>query len=434
MRAKEFLLEYNRQKTVQMMGPQIVNAFMTGGDKRTYEFYNTTYQDAQGNPNTQRILDDVLTNLENADPTPNKIYTPWLAREYAKGNIKRQEDAIVWAPTYLAKYDRAKRRSDFRQDAKDIMRLTFTQFANIMSNYVEPAAPIKDRGKVEQVFKDANVRVLVPHDEQAACYYGQGTMWCTAATQGRNYYEQYARQGKLYILLPQQPKYDGEKYQLHFASGQFMDEEDEPVDITDLLSVRFPELLPFFMEREPSMRGLVVFAEDKVLNDIATKIQELAHDFISEMIIEWEMNDDSFREWQWEEAINMGLVTEKMLDELSEDQIWDIIHENDKINDYGDYNPDARYTVKLLQNSIDLSPREIKQFAAQMASEEYDGDGEPVHISEMDELFKFAVEQYFGGGGYGSTRSRGNNDHGLSEWLYKHIQVKADGTVKYIPR
>lgn len=427
MRASEFLLEYNRQKTVQMMGPQIVNAFMTGGDKRTYETHKTTYQDAQGNPNSQKILDDILTNLENADPTPNKIYTPWLAREYAKGNIKRIEDAIVWGPTYLAKYDRAKKRSDFRPDAKDIMRLTFTQFANIISNYVEPAAPIKDRGQAKEIYKDANVRVIVPENEQAACYYGQGTRWCTAATQGSNYYDRYARQGKLYILLPQQPKYDGEKYQLHFASGQFMDEEDEPVSIGDLLTVRFPELLPFFIEREPSMRGLVVFAEDKVLNDIGTKIQELAHDYVSEMIIEWEMNDYTFRDWQFEEAQKMGIIDPET---MSEDEIWDIIHDNDKINDYSDYNPEAKDIVKRMYNAIDLSPREIKDFAQQMASEEYDGDGEPIHISEMDEVFKFAVEQYFGISGY----SRNRDDYGLAEWLYKHVEVKADGTVKYIPK
>ena len=305
MRAKEFLLEYNRQKTIQMMGPQLVNAFVTGGDRRNYERFSNTYQDAQGNPNSERIIQDLLNNLENADPTPNKIYVPWLAREYIKGNIKRIEDAIVWGPTYLAKYDRAKKRADFRQDAKDIMRLTYTQFANIISNYVEPAAPIKDKGQAAQVFKDATVRVIVPNDEQAACYYGQGTRWCTAATQGRNYYQNYARQGKLYILLPQQPQYDGEKYQLHFASGQFMDEEDEPVSIDDLLTVRFPELLPFFMEREPSIRNLVVFTDDEVLSNIASRIKELAFEFIDEQLFEWETNDDTFREWQWEEAIKM---------------------------------------------------------------------------------------------------------------------------------
>lgn len=431
MRAKEFLIEYNRQKTIQMMGPQIVNAFTTGGDKRTYEFYNTTYQDNAGNPNTERILNDVLTSLEGADPTPNKIYMPWIAREYAKGNIKRIEDAIVWLPTHLATYDRAKRRQDFRQDAKDIMRLTFTQFSTIMSNYEPPPEPIKDRGQAKQVYKDANVRVIVPEDQQAACYYGQGTMWCTAATRGSNYYERYARQGKLYILLPQQPRYDGEKYQLHFASGQFMDEEDEPIDLPDLLDVRFPQLLPFFMENEPSMKTLVVFADDQVLSNIGNRIQELANEFISETITEYELNDETFLEWQWEEALRMGIIDPETMDE---DAMWEIIRDNDKINDYMDYNPDARYSYNLLRNSVNLSPREMKKFAQQMASEEYDGDGEPVDITEMDELYKFAVQQYFGGSGYGSSRSRGNDDLGLASWIYKHIQIQKDGTVKYIPR
>ena len=169
---------------------------------------------------------------------------------------------------------------------------------------------------------------------------------------------------------------------------------------TDLFNIRFPELLPFFMEREPSIRNLVVFADDEVLNNIANRIKELAYEYISEQMIEWEMNDDTFREWQWEEATRMGIIDPET---MTEDEIWDIIHENDRLNDYSDYNPDVRYTMKLKKNSVDLSPREIKQFAAQMASEEYDGDGEPVSISELDELFKFAVEQYFGGSGYGGV-------------------------------
>lgn len=425
MRAKEFLLEYNRQKTIQMMGPQIVNAFMTGGDKRTYEVHNTTYQDQNGNPNVDRILNDVLTSLENSDPTPNKVYMPWIAREYAKGNIKRIEDAIVWLPTYLARYDKAKRRQDFRQDAKDIMRLNYTQFSNIMSNYEVPPDPIKDKGKAQQIFKDGNVRVILPMDEQAACYYGQGTRWCTAATQGRNYYEQYARQGKLYILLPQKPRYDSEKYQLHFQSNQYMDEEDEPVDIVDIFTIRFPELLDFFKQQEPEIKNLVVFADDKIIAHIAQQIQQYALDYISEKISDWEMEDHYYREWQFETALEMGIIDPETMDE---DEIWDIIHENDKLNNYMDFNSEAEDAYRKMTNAVNLSVTEIKEFADQMSSEEYDGDGEPVHITEMDELYKFAVEQYAGGRGW---RGRGD-DYGLAQWIYNHLTIKADGTVKYV--
>lgn len=430
MRAKEFLLEYNRQLTAQKIGNQLLTVANKDMSYRRIQHLQTTPDQFQID---DRWLPDILNRLEEGDPTPNKIYVPWLAREYIKGNIRRIEDITMFIQP-LTMFETYKRRRDFPQHIKDIMRLTSMQFYNAMGQFTPPAEELKDKGRSTQVYKDANVRIIVPEDQAAACYYGQGTQWCTAATKSRNYFDQYNRQGKMYILLPQQPKYDGERYQLHFASGQFMDEEDEPVSIDDLLTVRFPELLKFFMEREPTIRGLVVFADDSLLQEISNKIQSLANDFISETITEYEMNDDTYREWQWEEAIRMGIVTEKMLDELSEDEIWDIIHDNDKLNDYMDYNPDARYSYKLMQNSIALSPREIKQFASQMASEEYDGDGEPVSVSELDELFKFAVNQYFGGSGYGSTRSRGNDDLGLAEWLYRHIEIKSDGTVKYIPR
>jgi hypothetical protein len=427
MRAKEFLLEYNRQLTAQKIGSQLLAVANKDMSYRRIQHLQTTPEEFQID---DRWLPDVLNRIEEGDPTPNKIYVPWLAREYIKGNIRRIEDITMFTRP-LTVFETYKRRRDFPQNIKDIMRLTSVQFYNAMSQFTPPVESLKDKGRSTQVYKDANVRVIVPEDQTAACYYGQGTTWCTAATHSTNYFNQYNRQGKMYILLPSAPKHDGEKYQLHFASGQFMDEEDEPVDITELLTVRFPELLPFFMEQEPSMKTLVVFADDQVLSTIGNRIQELASEFISETLTEYELNDDSYREWQWEEALRMGIIDPETMDE---DEIMDIIHDNDKLNDYFDYNPDARYSYKLLQNSISLSPREIKKFAQQMASEEYDGDGEPVDITEMDEIYKFAVQQYFGGSGYGSSRSRGNDDLGLAEWIYKHIQIEKDGTVKYIPR
>jgi hypothetical protein len=425
MRAKEFLLEYNRQLTAQKIGSQLLAVANKDMSYRRIQHLQTTPEEFQID---DRWLPDVIDRIETGDPTPNKIYVPWLAREYIKGNIRRIEDMSMFTRP-LTMFETYKRRRDFPQHIKDIMRLTSLQFYNAMSQFTPPAEILKDKGRSTQVYKDANVRVIVPEDQTAACYYGQGTTWCTAATQSTNYFNQYNRQGKMYILLPSAPKHDGEKYQLHFASGQFMDEEDEPVDITELLTVRFPELLPFFMEQEPSMKTLVVFADDQVLSTIGNRIQELANEFISETITEYELNDDSYREWQWEEALRMGIIDPETMDA---DEIMDIIHDNDKLNDYMDYNPDARYSYKLLQNSVNLSPREIKNFAQQMASEEYDGDGEPVDITEMDELYKFAVQQYFGGSGYGSTRRGGNDDLGLADWIYKHIQIDKDGTVKFI--
>jgi hypothetical protein len=39
-----------------------------------------------------RVIDSVLEELEQSDPTPNKVFVPWLAREWSNGNIRRFED------------------------------------------------------------------------------------------------------------------------------------------------------------------------------------------------------------------------------------------------------------------------------------------------------------------------------------------------------
>jgi len=48
--------------------------------------------------------------------------------------------------------------------------------------------------------------------------------WCTGATVDTNYYEQYASQGPLFYV-----EIRGKRFQIHFATGQFMDVADDPI-------------------------------------------------------------------------------------------------------------------------------------------------------------------------------------------------------------
>ena len=65
--------------------------------------------------------------------------------------------------------------------------------------------------------------IIVPHTEEASCYYGKGTQWCTAANNGNNMFEYYNDNGNLYININ---KLTHEKYQFHFETDSFMDETD----------------------------------------------------------------------------------------------------------------------------------------------------------------------------------------------------------------
>ena len=82
MRAKEFLLEYNRQLTIQNFGDRVINQFKKEGERawgmmlmnldrankepEMYEYYKTS----------------LIQDLEKTDPTPHKEYVQWLARMY----------------------------------------------------------------------------------------------------------------------------------------------------------------------------------------------------------------------------------------------------------------------------------------------------------------------------------------------------------------
>jgi hypothetical protein len=419
MRAKEFLLEYNRQLTAQKIGSQLLAVANKDMSYRRIQHLQTTPEEFQID---DRWLPDVIDRIEAGDPTPNKIYVPWLAREYIKGNIRRIEDMSMFTRP-LTVFETYKKRRDFPQHIKDIMRLTSLQFYNAMSQFTPPAEILKDKGRSTQVYKDANVRVIVPEDQTAACYYGQGTTWCTAATQSTNYFNQYNRQGKMYILLPGDPKHDGEKYQIHPASYQYMDEDDEPVNVQWLLTKRFPQLFEFFMAREPELKSLVIFSDDQTLMKIGEQIRDIAMGFVHDLFMEWQDSDDGFREWQSEQAIEKGYV------DKDGDIDWDLVMEDDSINDYADYNSEAADFYNNAAKALKLTPTEMRQYAETMVSAEYDGDEEPVTYQSLEDVYAFSVEDLFGG----SSRY-GSNDHGLSRMIKRNISIDKNGKVAHVRR
>jgi hypothetical protein len=82
-----------------------------------------------------------------------------------------------------------------------------------------------DKGK-EVLLDDQNWQVIAIHNKGAACQLGKGTDWCTAAP-GLNYFKQYYKPNDpLFYILD---KSDGEKYQFHFGTVQFMDKNDSEV-------------------------------------------------------------------------------------------------------------------------------------------------------------------------------------------------------------
>lgn len=260
MRVQELLSEYNRDITAQRLGRQVYDVFSREGSgwQRRAIGRDVT------NDVPEDVIETLLKYLENADPTANKKYMPWLARTYAKGGT-RFEDVLGQVSTYLEKFDTLNQRKKLPAPRNDINRYAdFGDFMSVMDEYEDPSqVELKDKGEAIELYNDENIRVIVPENQTAACYYGQGTRWCTAATRGQNYFLNYSTEAPLMIVIPKHPSRPGEKYQLWFFYGvdgnlftsdaeaddyyqeygddfyadygQFMDEQDDEVDLGALM-------------------------------------------------------------------------------------------------------------------------------------------------------------------------------------------------------
>ena len=287
MRYNQFsslLLEYSRQITAEKLGPALVKAATK----------DSTFVQSPGAAAAQSLMQDpermqqfirtVLEKIEQQDPTPNKEYTPWLARMYANGSVKIED---MNRNNVLGAFHQGKRRKMIKPEHADINRFkTFTQFEDAIISYDLDTLLNRSKevakGNANEVYKDAVVRIVAPEDQAAACYYGQGTKWCTAAKEN-NMFNTYASDGQLYILIPVSPAYPGEKYQLHFETRSFMNEKDNPVDLHWLLTTRFPSVYNYFNQIAPLDTMLDMLSDQSIMvlmNGIRIVIEDVIQEFM----------------------------------------------------------------------------------------------------------------------------------------------------------
>ena len=370
MRFREFLIEYSRAKTAEMVGDKLIKALAQ--DRQPPANLKEIQGKAAMGPSwyehypesMKSWTEAILGAIEEKDPTPNKAYTPWLARMYAKGDLKLED---MNRRGFLGLYDIAKRRRILRPEHNDINSFkTYREFENAMlsDNYDldtidNKPAKQEDKGQAKKVYEDSDVVVIVPEDEAAACRYGRGTRWCTASTRGQNYFDHYNRQGRMYILLPKNPEHEGEKYQLHFQSDQYMNEDDDQVNLVNLISERFPNLLEFFLAMPDSgLKNDLRFTDPEVIQNILDKIREVGNDWISEKVSDAEYEDyDYYKE-----------MSKQYPDEEGEEGAidWDAVHKAG--DDYLQYNDYLKELVDGLTTVLDTSVDDIKEYVNDMGS------------------------------------------------------------------
>jgi len=327
MRFRE-LLEYKRNVTAKNLGDKIYDrikkqpeslirldsAYIETGENTFFHLpdwtpENRTWVQLTSDPEGEfrdRYIDLVLYLIELADPTNNKQYTLWLVNRYIDGTFRYLEDVHATGKRFLRSFHQLKVRRLLDPEYRDINRIKGShEFENALS-YVEIKLDDYEKSKSKKltkgesivVYEDEYVRVIEPKDEAAACYYGQGTRWCTAATDSGNYFNSYNADGPLLIILPKKTSYDGEKYQLHFESNQFMNEKDHPIDLYWLLKERFEnsELYEWLNEKY-RLTNALQFMDEELVDKVMEAIYEIANQHLDGMIFENEIENEDWQDF-----------------------------------------------------------------------------------------------------------------------------------------
>lgn len=186
------------------------------------------------------ISDRDFRTIVQADPTWNKgkpdkmgRYGKWLLGLYKKGSLKLEDLYKVTEDLkYFVKYYNKIEDKDINHYA-DINQLydVVKPFKQAQEDGQELATSKSDevrkaKADCRKIFENGEWLILVPLTKEAAIYYGKNTRWCTAATNGNNMFAHYNAKGPLYVNID---KRSNRKYQFHFETSQFMDEEDRPI-------------------------------------------------------------------------------------------------------------------------------------------------------------------------------------------------------------
>jgi hypothetical protein len=369
------LFEYSRDVTAQKLGTALLQKFRKEPPQWQARVTGavTDYDD--------HALQYLLELIEKADPTKNKQYVPWIIRMYVNTPSLKFEDAISKVSEPLKKFFQLVNKKQIPAPNNDIGRIKdLATLVQTVDQYpdVEDQPKDVDRGQAKAYYEDNQIRVIVPQDETAACYYGQGTRWCTAA-QNNNMFDRYNKDGEMYIILPKKPAYPGEKYQLHFASKQFMDEQDHRANLTELRA-RYPQLADVFAKQAtefnilalrkditdlnatmqqalPVFRGALKSMIDRESKAVAKGIfVEIGHAVRALKGLEeiWELAEDMFDEGGLSKSLaNMAtnIIANDPDAASNEDQLYDLIS-----NDITEIVRDTElwiYCVEILEDLLD---------------------------------------------------------------------------------
>ena len=220
----------------------------------TTEYENLTpeiYNEHKG-----AIVNRIIGTLAEYDPTEKKGYTQYILKWFLSDNYNafpNIEDGRSTLKESLYYFQKMKAR--LPENYRDIAQYTSAKnFMASVQHFRDEYGKKEElpKGKSEIIYQTKDVTVRWAENQEAACHLGQGTQWCTASTQAKNFFDQYNKEGPLIIVNFTKPfiigyDVDGteeeqkldpsfalekqiQKLQMHFTNSSEEDPDEEYYD------------------------------------------------------------------------------------------------------------------------------------------------------------------------------------------------------------
>ena len=223
-----------------------------------------------GSEQVYALSRNALGQMEFVDPTPNNKYVLWIVRQFVKNGLKF-EDINEFLKLDLERFhELPKQRKQQLGIETDLNKYTWRDLRAVVDKLKKAAdleSPVDAKLDYEHIdemkvlYVGDMGQLIIPKTTAASCEIGSGTRWCTAATQSDNMFSDYSNDGPLYVWIPSRKmpeKSKSNKFQFHFPSVQFMNENDDEID---------PELINYFRTKHPVLKKLFSKNEKEIAQD-----------------------------------------------------------------------------------------------------------------------------------------------------------------------
>ena len=179
------------------------------------------------------IVEKLIAQFEDFDPTANKQYMPYLLNWYVNSGeigsyaFPNLEDAKSTLKESLIMFYKLRERiPEMYRDISNYgsVRKFMDTVQKLQQEYGKQEKLPK--GEYKKIYESEFGTAYWPFDQEAACYLGQGTQWCTAATRSDNYFDQYNEVGGLIIIILKEEvelqKRDDGDFNISNGAGQFI--------------------------------------------------------------------------------------------------------------------------------------------------------------------------------------------------------------------